>query len=314
MVVGSPERDWLQPNPTMSVEALPVVLLRQQFAALEEHLPAALRGAEVGVHQARVASRRLREVLPVMGPPAGERRLERALKQVRALTRVLGPVRELDVSLKLLDELPRLKPIAAAAVPPLRRLVAAERRHCRTVMEEQLDDETAQGVLEAVRSVARRLADRADDDAWRSRIADRVRTRASVLIAVMYDAGALFDSARLHAVRIAAKKLRYAVELAGEARMVSVKPAIKTLKETQERLGRLHDLQVLLVFARAPELAAGPYRNELAAFREHVERECHMEHSRYLKRRSRLIAVADRLADALAADDNGRVLSDGIQP
>ena len=47
------------------------------------------------VHQARVASRRLREVLPIVLAPGG--RTERLRRTVRRLTRTLGPVRELDV-------------------------------------------------------------------------------------------------------------------------------------------------------------------------------------------------------------------------
>ena len=55
------------------------------------------------MHRARVATRRLREALPVLD---GERRgLRRLRKDLRALTRALGPVRELDVTLGLIVRL-----------------------------------------------------------------------------------------------------------------------------------------------------------------------------------------------------------------
>ena len=59
-------------------------------------LPAARDGHAESIRQARVATRRLREALPLLAPgPRG-----RALgKTVRRLTRALGPVRELDVAL-----------------------------------------------------------------------------------------------------------------------------------------------------------------------------------------------------------------------
>jgi CHAD domain-containing protein len=51
------------------------------------------------VHQARVASRRLREALPVLRASVHQSRLGRVRRQVRRMTRALGPVRELDVAL-----------------------------------------------------------------------------------------------------------------------------------------------------------------------------------------------------------------------
>ena len=51
---------------------------------------------------------------------------------------------------------------------------------------------------------------------------------------------------RLHAVRVAAKKLRYSAELAGKGGLWQCEDAVADLKRTQETLGRLHDAEVLL--------------------------------------------------------------------
>ncbi|MGE3842900.1 MAG: CHAD domain-containing protein [Vicinamibacterales bacterium] len=285
----------------------PEALLARQIEALEAQLSEAVQGSVKGIHQARVASRRLREVLPIVGPPAGKRHLQEAERRIRDLTRLLGPVRELDVSLELLAEL-KVTPAAAAAFPPLRALVAAERQHRRRRLTATLDGKLARATLRSVRAVLERIAT-TSDSSWRDRATERARTRAATFITTMYAVGALFDSARLHAVRIAAKKLRYAVELVDDAGLFHTGKALDVLKRTQEQLGRLHDLQVVLVFARAPELAAGPRRNELAALREQLERECHVEHGRYLRRRKRLLAVADRIIDGLAPQPPHRIPS-----
>src|SRR6202163_5064703 len=65
-----------------------------------------LESGEIGtVHRARVTSRRLRELLPVLGlEQTAVRKLGRRL---RKLTRRLGSVRDLDVLILLVDELRR---------------------------------------------------------------------------------------------------------------------------------------------------------------------------------------------------------------
>src|SRR4051794_27671071 len=104
----------------------PALLLQQRLSALRRMLPGARNGDVQAVHQARVATRRLRAALPLLVVGKSGRRLEHAARQ---LTGVLGPVRELDVALEMLDELSQAKasPAPAAAVACLRRAVAEER-------------------------------------------------------------------------------------------------------------------------------------------------------------------------------------------
>ena len=89
----------------MEHSALSVALLRQRLVSLLKFMPAAQAGDETSVHQARVASRRLREAIPVLATGLKGSRAGKASRKVRRLTRALGTVRELDVTLQLLDEL-----------------------------------------------------------------------------------------------------------------------------------------------------------------------------------------------------------------
>ena len=75
---------------------------------MSRSLPAARAGEVSAIHQARVATRRLREALPLVARGAPGRKLARA---VRRLTRALGPVRELDVALLTLGELARARAV-----------------------------------------------------------------------------------------------------------------------------------------------------------------------------------------------------------
>jgi CHAD domain-containing protein len=268
-------------------------MLERRLAALTEHLPAALDGRPASVHQARVASRRLREALPVVGSPAPARVLRKAVRRVRRVTRALGPVRELDVALGLLDEVAASRPELVVPLRLVRRVVIDERRRRRAAMLDAIDG-TVDATIEAVAKVVGHLRTGSDDGPWRTFLAGRIAGRSETLRASVEDVGLLFDPIRLHLVRIAAKKLRYALEIANEARLAATTRQITALKRTQERLGRLHDYQVLLVFARAAEIDGVPrFRKSLSPVRDLIERECHREHGRYLRRRQALLAVCD---------------------
>lgn len=278
----------------MAISTIPSALLAPRLAALESHLPAALDGGVHAVHQARVASRRLREALPVLGPPAGARRLGRSLKHVKRVTRALGPVRELDVTLELLARVSGADPLVAPATRIVARLVTAERRRRREEMLAAIDHQEVRRTRDAVSDVVTWLLHHEDNGEWRPSLAARATSRAERMIETIYDVGLLFDPGRLHEVRIAAKKLRYTLELVGETKMARVAALVATLKKGQELLGELHDLEIVLLFVRAAELEAGPRQlRSLALLREQLERTCHREHARYLTRRPRLLGVCE---------------------
>ena len=69
----------------------------------------------------------------------------------------------------------------------------------------------------------------------------------------------LYLPERLHVVRIALKKLRYAREVGAEAvRRQHTKAELRSLKRSQDILGRLHDMQVLLDRVRQLQASLAP--------------------------------------------------------
>jgi CHAD domain-containing protein len=176
--------------------------------ALAEHLPAALEGDPHSIHQARVASRRLRELLPIVGGVLKRGPRRRLNRRLRGLTRALGPVREVDVELTSVDQM-----IADLAAPPvtageLKRVLARERTVRLASLTERFDAGRVQRLLRRLRRLESTLAEGAEPEAWSLELARRGGRRAEALGAAVADAGALFASERLHAVRIAAKQLR----------------------------------------------------------------------------------------------------------
>src|SRR5687767_11835086 len=101
------------------------LLIRQRLAALKRSLPGAQGGDVNAIHQARVSTRRLREALPLIAKGASGRKLQH---MVRDLTRALGPVRELDVALLMLDEFAASREVPRRGIACLQTLIREERR------------------------------------------------------------------------------------------------------------------------------------------------------------------------------------------
>src|SRR3954454_5246521 len=93
-----------------------VLLLERRTRALKRELPRAIDGHDEGGHRARVASRRLREALPVLAEGLHGSKAGKATRKIRRLTQALGAVRELDVTLHLADELARRQDVPKEAL------------------------------------------------------------------------------------------------------------------------------------------------------------------------------------------------------
>src|SRR5512145_1048755 len=96
------------------------VLLTRRARALKRHVAGAIKGDGTAVHQARVASRRLREAVPVLTVAVKGSRTDNARRKIRRLTRALGKVRELDVTLALLDDMAQRETFPRLALEEVR--------------------------------------------------------------------------------------------------------------------------------------------------------------------------------------------------
>lgn len=260
-------------------------LLQRRARALSRHLPSAVAGDFNGVHQARVASRRLRETVPVLAADLKGSKAGKARRKIRRLTRALGTVRELDVTLKILDELARRDGIPRNALEDVRGHVIEERDARREKMLERLEEVNATKLNRRLASVADALQQTASEK-WREVLASRLLKRAKRLSAAIGAAGHMYAPDRLHAVRIAAKKLRYALEIAAESRVPAAVPLVRTIKRSQDTLGRLHDLQVLqshvAAVQAAPSSRKGTSREGYDTIAWTLEGECRHLHARYV--------------------------------
>lgn len=277
-------------------------VLRKRLRALARSLPAAERGDPVAVHKARVASRRVREALPVLLSEAPSRRRRRLRRQVERITRALGPVRELDVSMQVLDELAVELGTADPGLLTVRRAIEAERRSRRERLRARLKG--VDGSRLRARG-ERYLADAAGQTplfelSAAAVLLIRLTRRVDELEAAIEAAGPLYNAEPIHRVRIAIKKLRYAFELAHDLRLLRSSRVLTRLRTMQQTLGRLNDLQVLARRAEALRASAPGLDGEaLSGLIETLEVRCRELHARYLAGREALLAAADAgLADA----------------
>jgi len=260
-------------------------LLRTLGQALARHLPAAAGGDTHGVHQARVTSRRLREAVPVFATGLKGSSARKATRKIRRLTRALGSVRELDVTLLILDELAAASDVPRSAVEDVRAGVVRERDARRAVMLKRLGRVDLAKLAQRLESVEASLQN-APEEPWRKALGSRLLRRSRRLRAANDAAGHMYSPDRLHEVRIAAKKLRYGLELASDAGVRQVAPHVRAIKRLQDLLGKLHDLQVLQSHVAAAQISRDLARpggrvalDELAA---HVEAQCRHLHAKYL--------------------------------
>jgi len=296
-----------------------IKLLKTRLNHFAGGLDTVERGDVAALHRVRVASRRMRELIPVLQLQGNTgRKLGRRLRKV---TRRLGVVRELDVLLLLIDELHVSRPVHQPALRRIRAEVAVARDAARKRLRSHLPIDTLRRLAKKLRRTVERLSEaqersprkrgeRSDRD-LRWAIDARVAQRSARLSDAMVGAGAVYLPERLHDVRIASKKLRYALELWERLRGERNTPAVRALKRVQALLGRMHDLQVLI--ERAREVQASLTPPSLSTWREldelvvALEDMCRRLHARYVRERGALESLTRRagtsgVASRLRAD------------
>ena len=309
------------PHPSMNTSTSRDRLWRKRLNELNAVWPDFVSGGTDGLHKTRVASRRIREALPIVAASASPAKVRKLNKKMRALTRSLGPIRELDVELDLLEDKSKTDGVPGRAIEMVRREVAAQRQALRQELADNAPITDLKKLLKKLERVAmpgktgktKKTGVRAEGRAkkgkgqksrgqsaeisletqWRGVLATRLMRRAKSLGSALEEAGPLYVPERLHEVRIATKKLRYALEIARDAGVTAATPLVKLLKRHQERLGHLHDLQMLLKHVRETEASptVGSRVNDLTAYADSLDRDCRKLHADFVEHRAEASSV-----------------------
>jgi CHAD domain-containing protein len=220
---------------------------------------------EDGVHDMRVATRRLRAAIRLFGKKA----LRKAEPEVERLQDALGEVRDLHVQRAWLAQVPargsERETLGAIDRDRARALVGAERGLLLAL--KRWVEVGAPAVERAAHRVRSNGALRGDAVAAGLERSLRKLRRARQ---------AALASSRpevLHAFRIRLKQFRYLAELPGPALDPALEAPLAAAASIQEEVGALHDLDVRIDLLRRPAWSVPSLLARLAADRERRARE-----------------------------------------
>jgi CHAD domain-containing protein len=241
--------------------------LSSSVIRLLRHDPGVRLGIDAeDVHQARVATRRLRSDLRTFRPLLDEAWAEALRDDLRWLGGELGGVRDAEVLRDRLRAAATTLPVpdrkaATAIVAPLVAQVRAARRHLLLAIDTDRYIDVIDHLVAATRAPV--LTDLAAQPArdvlpglvrkpWRSLKSGAIGARGDV------------PDEQLHDLRIRAKRCRYAAEAAAPATGKNAARFAREVAGLQEVLGELHDAVVAEAWLR--ERSAAPRVHETALF------------------------------------------------
>jgi CHAD domain-containing protein len=216
--------------------------LREQVRRLLGSLPGARVGEDEPIHQIRVASRRIRVALPVVARKPVGRRVRLALKDLRALTRLAGQSRDLDVCAAVFDEAAPGPHLTDSALRLLHARLQSARTHAHRGLVRSLTAFTAAGLLANLDGIVRRGGVTTSEA--RLMLAMTARRQAQAARTELRALGRRYDAIALHAFRRRARRLRYLAEI-DRALLGGTATTIGKLKDLQEVLGHTHDVSML---------------------------------------------------------------------
>ncbi len=212
------------------------------------------------VHQVRVASRRLRTTLELFNDVLPSRKSARWLKRIRKTAKDLGTARDLDVQIifmkQFISDLPDDRG-CKKLLPGLNRLLLRLRQgrsDCQADMVAAVDRLESSNVISQIDQWLHRIRAggqqvRSGNAALKRQAGQLVTERMQEVLAYEPFVHMPRQTERLHAMRIAMKKLRYAMEVFASASK-PIRQRIDRVKQYQQLLGDLHDCDVWL--ARLP--------------------------------------------------------------
>ena len=231
-------------------------VLRVRFDEVIELRDAALDFSDIeGVHAMRVATRRLRSAVRDFLPLVKKRPLRRVRKNLKEIADALGAVRDQDVAILALEQLQSAAEIdqTIEQIKEGIEKLLEERRRLRERAQMNLIQTLDAGGLAKLQADFTAALDKAVRKNKRTRVVSFNEAGREAVVASLEELIDLgrsvyepFNIEKLHEMRIAAKRLRYAVELFTTCWGAKVAPFAAEIATMQSLLGEVHDCDVWL--------------------------------------------------------------------
>ncbi|MDD1688223.1 MAG: CHAD domain-containing protein, partial [Methanoregula sp.] len=218
------------------------------------------------IHRMRVASRRLRAALPLFASCFPEKKYQQWTEEIRKVTRALGEARDTDVQIAFLTKLIKKRDAKKSVYDPDKALpirvtgdvetfllsqLLKKRLKLQTAVVLSLEKLEKSGVIDEMRIFFHNQEIRAKNTRKKPSpygIAPVAASRIAVRLVKLHSYEGWVHNpdaiAEHHAIRIAAKKLRYTMEVYGPVYRRGLKKPLSRIKKIQEILGDLHDCDV----------------------------------------------------------------------
>jgi CHAD domain-containing protein len=270
--------------------AAPQRLFRQAIHDLNEHLPGLRDGAEVAIHQSRVAIRRLRESFALVRDAYHHRVLDDVEERLGEVFKTLGRARDADSAQRLIQYVEARVPLASAPLGQMRATTAREQQAARRRLIKKLESVRLESALSQLMH-ARHRRPLFGGDGWRATVQQQMRGRGGEALHAMERAGGVYFPKRSHTARVAIKRFRYAVELAESTGLRTENDAVRVLRKAQNALGEAHDREVLI--KKLAKVASDDNgEKEVLAVEQFLDGEIASFHQKYLSVRPRIAEIA----------------------
>lgn len=225
-------------------------VLKIRFAEVLSLRENALNSADIeGVHQMRVAIRRLRSALRDFSKFLKSRLLKKSKKELKELADMLGQARDQDVAIAGLEKL-RDK---------------AKNEHVKANIETKIEKRSSvrdktqiklNEILEenSLTKLSKHFNEAINDAVRKNKTAKNLTAKEAgreVILRIMQEFCDLseslynpFNQIELHQLRISSKRLRYAIELFTACWGDEIKPFAEEVSEMQNFLGEVHDCDI----------------------------------------------------------------------
>ena len=240
------------------VEIKPAMTAAEAFRAIARSClrqiivnePAMIAGDAEALHQMRVGLRRLRAARSIFADVVADGGEDKIKGELKWITQELGPARDLDVfAADVLKPLQKAKPKDPAVNAALRDFEERRKAAYARAIDSLRSERHRKSLLDLAEWIE--VGGWASGEAARGPIVERARTELARLYKGIKKRGGdlrHISARRRHRLRIRAKRLRYATEFfaktfPGERKIRRRDDLLSALKDLQDALGGLNDLE-----------------------------------------------------------------------